>query len=493
MSEESLIDQLAGLEAVARALEPEAEERSALFREVNEYAEQFLESLEERPAYHVTEAMGVGIRAGTVEENPPGLARALQLLGDHVDGPGLNPASGGHLGYIPGGGIYTAALGDFLSDISNRYAGVFFGGPGAVRLENLIVRWVADVVGYPEQAAGVHLAGGSMANLVALATARDAHALRGRDYDRAVVYLTTQTHHCIAKALRVLGLGDCHVREVPLDERYRMRADHLDRMIAADQAAGLKSWVVVASAGTTDVGAVDPLDAIADVTDRYDVWYHIDGAYGGFFALTGHGRTILKGMERSDSVVLDPHKSLFLPYGSGMLLVRDGERLAGTHHYEAHYMQDAKKATDERSPADLSPELTRPFRALRLWLPLMIHGVAPFRAALEEKCLLARYFREEIAKRGFWVGPEPDLTVVVYRYVPERMRTPDAVIDWAIVNSYNEQLVEAVRRDGRVFVSSTQLDGKFTLRVAVVVHRTHLSHIDTTLAVLDEMVERLGR
>ena len=493
MTDAALTDRIASLESVARALEPGAADRSALLREVNQYAEDFLESLPERPAYHVTEAMGIGIREGRVEEQPPGLRRALDLLRDHVDGPGLNPASGGHLGYIPGGGIYASALGDFLSDISNRYAGVFFGGPGAVRLENLVTRWVADVVGYPDSAAGVHLAGGSMANLVAIATARDAHGLRGKDYQQAVVYLTSQTHHCIEKSLRVLGLGECQVRQVPLDDRYRMRPDDLDRMILADRAAGLRPWLVVASAGTTDVGAVDPLRAIAEVTSRHGLWYHVDAAYGGFFALTEHGRSMLQGMELSDSVVLDPHKSLFLPYGSGVLLVRDGARLAETHHYEAHYMQDAKKLTDELSPADLSPELTRPFRALRLWLPLMIHGVAPFRAALEEKCLLARYFRHEVARRGFWVGPEPDLSVVVYRYIPERMRAPGAEVDWPAVDRYNEQLVEAIRRDGRVFVSSTQLGGRFTLRIAVVVHRTHLATIHTTLTVLDEMVERLGR
>ena len=174
MIESALTDRIATLESIARALEPGAADRSALLREVNQYAEDFLESLPERPAYHVTDAMGIGIREGRVEEQPPGLRRALDLLRDHVDGPGLNPASGGHLGYIPGGGIYASALGDFLSDISNRYAGVFFGGPGAVRLENLVTRWVAAVVGYPDSAAGVHLAGGSMANLGAIATARDA-------------------------------------------------------------------------------------------------------------------------------------------------------------------------------------------------------------------------------------------------------------------------------------------------------------------------------
>lgn len=493
MTDAELLARLAQVEREALALEPGAEERSALTGQVHRYAEDFLEALPDLPAYRVTEAMGIGIREGTIGDAPVGITRALQLLRDHVDGPGLNPASGGHLGYIPGGGLFAASLGDYLADITNRYAGVFFGGPGAVRLENLVIRWVGDVVGYPAGMAGVHMAGGSVANMVALATARDGHGLRGADYAGAVVYLSSQTHHCIAKSLRVLGLGECQVREVPLDDRYRMVPETLDDLVAADRASGLRPWLVVASAGTTDVGAVDPLAAIGAVARRHGLWFHVDAAYGGFFALTARGRALMAGIEASDSVVLDPHKSLFLPYGSGVVLVRDGRLLAATHHYEANYMQDARKVADELSPADLSPELTRPFRALRLWLPLMIHGVAPFRAALEEKHLLARWFRTELERRGFWVGPEPELSVVVYRYIPERMRAPGAVVDWDAVDRYNEQLVEAIRRDGRVFISSTRLDGRFTLRIAVVVHRTHKATIDTALAVLDELVDRLGR
>ncbi len=488
-----LTDRILALEADARRLEPDAAGRAALRDPVLAYAERFLEDLPRLPAYHVTDDLGAGIHRSAVTEEPQGIAAALELLREHVDGPGLNPASPGHLAYIPGGGIYASALGDYLADVTNRYSGVFYGGPGAVRLENLLLRWAADLVGYPAEAAGTHVSGGSLANLIALATARDAHRLTGARYARAVVYLSSQTHHCVAKSLRILGLGECVVRTIPLDERYRMRPEALDRQMTEDRDAGLYPWVVVASAGSTDAGAVDPLEAIGEVARSHRAWYHVDGAYGAFFVLTAEGARLLRGMERSDSIVLDPHKTLFLPYGSGIVLVRDGEQLRTTHHFEASYLQDAAVARDELAPAELSPELTRHFRALRLWLPLMVHGLAPFRAALEEKMLLARWFRREVAKLGFWVGPEPELSVTVYRYVPERYRGDGSAEALAAVDRYNADLQEAVRRDGRVFISSTRLDGRFTLRLAVVVFRTHLDTLRTLLEVLETGVARLGR
>jgi glutamate/tyrosine decarboxylase-like PLP-dependent enzyme len=181
-------------------------------------------------------------------------------------------------------------------------------------------------------------------------------------------------------------------------------------------------------------------------------------------------------------MVMDPHKTLFLPYGSGAILVRDRGKLLESHHYTANYMQDALSATDELSPADLSPELTKHFRGLRLWMPLLLHGLAPFRAALEEKLLLARYFHERLSERpGFEVGPYPDLSVVIFRYRPA---SGDA-------DAFNKKLVEAIHRDGRVFLSSTILDGRFTLRLAVVSFRVHLETIDLALEILDHEVRRL--
>jgi glutamate/tyrosine decarboxylase-like PLP-dependent enzyme len=474
-----LLDRLRELERAARPLDPGASRRKALRGAVVASSERFLRKLHSLKAYVETRDKGIGLLDTPISAHGIAIEAAIERLEHDVVRPGGNPASAGHLAYIPGGGLYHAALGDFLAAVSNKYAGIFFTGPGAVRMENMLLRWVADLVGYPAAAGGNIASGGSIANLAAIATARDAHGLKGADYASAVVYLTSQAHHCLEKALRLAGMGETQVRAVPTDDRFRMRPDALAAAIAADRARGLRPWLVIAAAGTTDTGAVDPLDTIATIARRERCWFHVDAAYGGFFLLTAHGREMLRGIEHSDSVVLDPHKSLFLPYGTGIVLVRDGAALAATHGASGHYMQDALSEASEISPADVSPELSKHFRALRMWLPLMLAGTRPFEAALEEKLLLARYFHEEIQTLGFEAGPSPDLSIVTYRWAPAGMDLDEA-------NRRNQMIVEGVRRDGRVFISSTMLDGRFTLRMAVLAFRTHRRTIDVALRVLRE-------
>jgi glutamate/tyrosine decarboxylase-like PLP-dependent enzyme len=263
-----------------------------------------------------------------------------------------------------------------------------------------------------------------------------------------------------------------------------MCPEALAAQIAADRTDGLRPWLVVATAGTTDSGAVDPLDPLADIAEREGCWLHVDAAYGGFFLLTEHGRRVLRGIGRSHSVVLDPHKTLFLPWGAGMVVVRDVATLAAAHGTTGSYLQDAARA-GEISPADVSPELTKPFRALRLWLPLVHLGLAPFRAALDEKLLLARYFRDEIRKLGFEVGPRPELSIVTFRWGPAGV-TPDET------DRMNQAILDGVRREGSVYLSSTRLEGRFTLRMAAVGHRTHLAAIDRGLEVLAQQAALLS-
>ena len=447
------------------------------------YAEEFLTQLPHLPAFLETEDRGAGILETPIGEKSHPIGRLIEHLRRDVDRPGLNPASGGHLGYIPGGGLYVSSLGDYLAAVTNRYAGVFFASPGAVRMENMLLEWMSGLVGYPKETAGGNLtSGGSIANLMGVVTARDAQGIRARDVERAVIYHTEQAHHSVAKAIRLAGLSEAVRRLVPLDERYRMRAAALAIAIAHDRAAGLRPFLVIASAGTTDTGVVDPIEDVAAICGKENLWLHVDAAYGGFFVLCDEGKRALGRLDGSDSLVMDPHKTLFLPYGSGAVLVRDRSRLLESHHYVAHYMQDALRARDELSPADLSPELTKHFRGLRLWMPLLLHGLAPFRAALEEKMLLARYFHGRLSDRpGFEVGPYPNLSVVTFRYRPA-----DGDADL-----FNQKLVEAIQRDGRVFLTSTVLDGRFTLRLAVVSFRVHLETIDLTLEILDREVRRL--
>jgi aromatic-L-amino-acid decarboxylase len=477
-----MLEKIKTLEAEARKLEPDATARAEHRNKVLDYTEDFLNRIHELKAYNVTETKGAGIYDSPISETPTSIDTLIDLVEKQVDFPGLNPASGGHLGYIPGGGIYYSALGDYMADVTNRYAGVYFASPGAVRMENMLIDWMAEMIGYSGKYAGNLTSGGSMANLIGIVTARDAHQIKGKDLEQTVIYASRHMHHCLNKAIRIAGLQECILRHIPLDEGYRLRPEVLKSTIEEDVQNGLRPFLVIASAGTTDVGAVDPLNEVANIAEEHNLWFHVDGAYGAFFMLSEMMRPQLKGIERADSVVMDPHKGLFLPYGSGVILVKDREKMYNAHYYQANYMQDTLAEQDELSPADLSPELTKHFRGLRMWLPLKLHGLTPFRACVEEKVWLTRYFYEEIQKiDGFEVGPYPELSVATFRYIPKE---GDA-------NTFNEKLVNLVKKDGRVFLSSTQLEGKFIIRLAVLSFRAHQQIIDLTLQVLKEKVEEL--
>ena len=472
---------IAALESVARQLEPPADKRRELTDKVTTYANQFLEALPDMRVYvpgTPSPLFGTGI-----DDEPAELQGLLEELAREVDTFGINPASGGHVGYIPGGGVYYSALGDYLADVTNRYSGISFASPGAAQLEQRLVQWMAQLIGYGDGAGGDLTSGGSIANLSAIVSAREAHRIRAIDIPNTCVYLTQQVHHCVTKALGIAGLKESKQRIVPMDACYRMDVDALSHAIATDRDAGLQPWLVVASAGTTDTGSVDPLADTARVTNEQGLWLHVDGAYGGAFLLTETGRNVLQGIAQADSVVIDPHKGFFLPYGSGAVLVKNADHLAAAHVYHADYMQDAMAAEATPSPASLSAELTRPFRGLRLWLPLKLAGLAPFRAALDEKLLLAQYFHQQLSEMpDFEVGPSPELSVVIYRYRPRNGSDPDEI---------NRQIVDAIQRDGQIFISSTRIDGRYMLRLAVLNFRTHLSHIDKLLELLPATAARL--
>ena len=470
-----ILRRLAEVEPSALALEEGPEERRALTERVCSFADDLLDGLAERRVW----SREPGARDELIEqgmpEEPADLDKVLDLVAREVDGPGLQPASGGHLGYIAGGGIYPGALGDYLAAVTNRYAGVHYAGPGAVHVENLLLRWLCGLVDFPEQALGTFTSGGSIATLVAVVCARDARGIRASKVESSPIYVTAQTHHCVTKAIAIAGLAEAPLRKIPMDANYRMDSAALSAQIAEDRAAGLEPFLLVASAGTTDTGALDPLEELADIAREEGLWYHVDAAYGGAFLLVDHMRPKFRGIERADSVVIDPHKGFFLPYGSGAVLLRDKEHLRPSHGLRGVYLQDATDDLDEPSPADLSPELTRHFRGLRMWLPFQLHGLGRYRAALEEKLLLCNLFHERAKAMGFEVGPQPDLSVALFHWVPRDGSDP---------NAFNQALLQKILDDGRVFLSSTTIDGVFWIRVAVLCFRTHRDRIEALLAVL---------
>ena len=382
------------------------------------------------------------------------------------------------MGYVPGGGIFYAALGDFLAAASNKYAGFASAAPGAVRMENATVAWMAKAIGYPAGAGGTLTSGGSLANLTAIVAAREARDEAGG----GAVYLSRTAHHCVDKALKIAGRARAPRRLIDTDDRHRMRAESLAEALERDVAEGVKPWLVIASAGTVDTGSVDPLAAIADLCERHGAWFHVDGAYGGLFKLCGEGREALAGLERADTVALDPHKTLFLPYGTGAVLARDQRVLTDAFSASGDYIRPFAENDVGPSPGDLSPELTRHFRALRLWLPLQVAGVGAFRAAQSEKIQLARYFHGQLAEREGWeVGHPPDLSMVAVRYRPKSGEKED----------FNRRLLARLQAEGRVFLSGTRIHGEEWLRCAILSFRTHLAHVDETLDELARLAAQL--
>jgi glutamate/tyrosine decarboxylase-like PLP-dependent enzyme len=262
-----------------------------------------------------------------------------------------------------------------------------------------------------------------------------------------------------------------------------MSVVHLEQALEQDRMNGIRPWLVVASAGTVDTGAVDALPEIADLCRRYDAWFHVDGAYGGLFALCDEGRSRLTGIEQADSIALDPHKTMFLPYGTGAALVRDRRHLLNAFSASADYIMPLGDSEVGPSPADLSPELTRHFRALRLWLPLQIAGVGAFRAAQSEKLALARYFHAKISEiDGFETSGTPDLSVVAFRYVPQKGDPDD----------FNERLLRWTQQEGRVMFSGTRVNGRYLLRAAILCFRTHIEHVDEAIAAVRRGVAALN-
>lgn len=461
-----------------RPLEPDAAERDALGRQALDHALAFLDQVPDAPSSRPADEVFNQRLEPEFTDQGRDVADVLDFVSTSVDRPGLATTSPRFMAYIPGGGLFHSALGDLLAASSNKYAGFVSAGPGAARLENATAKWLADVIGYPVEAAGTLTSGGSMANLTAIVAARDALDPDGG----GAVYSTRIVHHCVDKALHIAGRGKAPRRDIATDERHRMSLASLEEKLADDKDAGVRPWLVVASAGTIDTGAVDPLEEIAGLCRHYGAWLHVDGAYGGLFALCDEGKAILKGIELADSVAVDPHKTLFLPYGTGAVLLRNGQHLLDSFAASADYIRPLGESDVGPSPADQSIELTRHFRALRLWLPLQIAGVGAFKAAQSEKLALARYFHARLAEMpGFDPGPPPDLSVVAFRYEPSEGGNDEL----------NERLLKYVQEEGRVMLSGTRVNGRFTLRCAILSFRTHLEHVDEVISALERGVAQL--
>lgn len=376
----------------------------------------------------------------------------------------------GYLAYIPGGGLYTAALADFIADTTNRFTGIWQAAPALVQLEANALDWLREWMAFPVGTRGLFTAGGSMATFGAVVCARERHL--GPDIRRGVLYTSDQAHHSVAKSARLAGIMPDRVRAVRSDERYRLDLDALAFAVADDRRAGLRPFAVVSAAGTTNTGAIDPLDAVADLCAREGLWHHVDGAYGAFFHLCEDLRGALKGLSRADSLTLDPHKGMFLPYGTGALLVRDGAALRAAHDVSATYLPPAPDPDEFYDPCQHGPDLSRSFPGLRVWLSIKLLGSAAFRAAIAEKRQLAVDACRRIAVLpGIVIAAEPELSLFAFHLTwPGATRGEE--------DAATKALLERTTARGRVMVTGCTAQGRFLARVCVLSFRTHQPHID---------------
>jgi aromatic-L-amino-acid/L-tryptophan decarboxylase len=376
----------------------------------------------------------------------------------------------GYLAFIPGGGLFPAALADLIANTVNRYTGVWMAAPALVQLEANALDWLREWMGFPPETRGLFTTGGSMATFNAILCARERY-LRA-DIRPGVLYTSDQAHHSVLKSAKLAGIMPDRVRAIESDERFRVRVDRLRDAIADDRRAGLRPFAVVSNAGTVNTGAVDMLDEIADLCDVEDLWHHVDGAYGAFFHLDPSLRDTLRGLSRADSLTLDPHKGLFLPYGTGALLVRDGADLRAAHEATASYLPSMPHPEDFYDPSQHGPELSRGFPGLRVWLSVKLYGTAAFRSAIAEKRALAiDAARRVAALPGIVIDAEPELSLFAFHLTSPGWSRADE-------DAATRALMERTTRRGRVMVTGCSTHGRYLGRVCVLSFRTHAAQID---------------
>ena len=419
-----------------------------------------------------------------------------------------NSRHNGHprfFGYVASPATPAGAFADLVASALNSNVTSWRSGPAATEIERTVVRWLGSLIGYDENARGLLTSGGSMANLTALMMAQRAQA--GTEVSRnglwrsgapMTLYASTQVHMSIPKAADILGFGREQVRLIACDDEFRMKVTLLREKIIADMQAGLKPFCIVASAGTTNTGAVDPLSAIAGVAKEFALWFHVDGAYGAPAALDETKRSLFVGLEAADSVSLDPHKWLYAPLDCGCLLFRNEARARAAFGAEdADYIKVLEQDADESFAFwNYGPELSRRFRALKIWLTLRYYGVRRIAAAITEDNALAAYLAELVQQaEDFELLAPPQLSICCFRYVSPANRlvisSQDNETSEGELNELNERIMYAVQRGGRAYLSSATIRGKFALRACITNFRTTRADIELTLAIIRETAEAM--
>ncbi|HEY5885792.1 MAG TPA: aminotransferase class I/II-fold pyridoxal phosphate-dependent enzyme [Pyrinomonadaceae bacterium] len=395
-------------------------------------------------------------------------------------------------GYVASPATAPGAFADLIASAVNVNVTSWRSGPAATEVERTVIRWLGSLIGYGDNSHGLLTSGGSMANLTALLIAHRSKSekdVAGKGVWNTgapmTIYASDQIHMSIPKAADILGLGRDQVRIVQSDSKFRLDPRLLRERITADQQNGLKPFCVVASSGTVNTGAVDPLNEVADIAKEFNLWFHIDGAYGALGTLDETKRALFDGLSRADSVSLDPHKWLYVPLDSGCLLFRDEAVARAAFSFdEADYIKVHEQDEQESFAFwNYGPELSRRFRALKIWITLRYYGARRIAAAISEDMQLAAYMAECVKKADdFELLAPVELSVCCFRYVAPALRArPDADLD-----ELNSRIMNSIQRAGRAYVSSATLNGKFALRACITNFRTTQADIDATLQIIRE-------
>ncbi|MEX1181916.1 MAG: aminotransferase class V-fold PLP-dependent enzyme [Gemmatimonadota bacterium] len=412
---------------------------------------------------------------------PGDVDAALRRIFDDVLPYGASVDHPRFMAFVPGAGTWPGVLGDFIAAGADVFQGTWLASSGTSALELVVLDWFRLWLGYDDDAAGLLVSGGSAANLTAIACARISRF--GAHDDRAVIYCSSETHSSVLRAARVLGFAETRVRELAADDAQRLRVDDLARAMDADAEAGLVPFIVAANAGTTSTGAVDPLDGLADLCAARNAWLHVDAAYGGFAVLTARGRSALAGIERADSITLDPHKWLYQPFEVGCLLVRRGYLLDQAFHVMPDYLQDTALPDGAGPDAPRLPvnfanrgiQLTRSARALKLWLSIQTFGIDAFRDAID-RCMDLALVAEHRIERSSRLEL---LTPAHFGIVCFRIRAGDA-------DAVNNAAVRALLQSGIGMISSTRVNGVFALRLCILNYRTDARDVAAVLDWIEE-------
>jgi len=391
-------------------------------------------------------------------------------------------------GYVQSPGVPLAAFADLLASTLNANLTVWRSAPAPVELERLTIDWIRQILGFNAKAGGLFVSGGSMANFAAIAAARQAKA---NSSGRLRIYASSETHFSIAKAAAMLGIGRENVHQVAVDEHFKIRTDDLVAKITADLDAGYVPFCIVANAGTVNTGAVDPLADIREIADRFQLWMHVDGSYGAFAILAESARKLFTGMERADSIALDPHKWLYLPVDVGCVIYRDPEKARAAFTHEAEYTRIIGEQGDETFAFwDYGPELSRRFRALKVWMLLKGVGLDALSQAIESNLACARYFESMVQRSDdFEMAAPVELSIFCFRHVPVQLKNKSA----EAIDAFNERLLVALQRDGSSYLSNATLGGRFALRGCVLNYRTALRDMEILLDDLRRVARSLPR